>query len=187
MNWEAIGAVGEVVGAIGVIVTLLFLVIQLRRNTKVMQESNIIERAVALDRHTDSVSRWRTVIAENEELATIWLKALTDEELNDVEGIRLNNLWINFLNTQRSNFERALMVGEKGLATQATKSVAAEIVGSQILKKLWERASPWHALASPEFVKWVEVEMEQRSDRFDVYKSGSWLNLVREVNETEEE
>ena len=35
MNWEAIGAIGEVLGAIGVIVTLGYLAIQIRQNTKV--------------------------------------------------------------------------------------------------------------------------------------------------------
>ena len=34
MNWEAIGAVGEVLGAIGVIVTLGYLAVQIRQNTR---------------------------------------------------------------------------------------------------------------------------------------------------------
>jgi hypothetical protein len=37
MNWEAIGAIGEVAGAIGVIVTLLYLSIQIRQNSKMMK------------------------------------------------------------------------------------------------------------------------------------------------------
>ena len=39
MNWEAIGAIGEVVGAGAVVVTLLFLITQLRQNTKSLDES----------------------------------------------------------------------------------------------------------------------------------------------------
>ena len=34
MNWEAIGAIGEVLGAIGVIVTLAYLAVQIRQNTR---------------------------------------------------------------------------------------------------------------------------------------------------------
>ena len=34
MNWEAIGAVGELVGAAGIIVTLLYLSFQVRQNSK---------------------------------------------------------------------------------------------------------------------------------------------------------
>jgi hypothetical protein len=39
MNWEAMGAIGEVVGAGAVLVTFLFLITQLRQNTKAMDES----------------------------------------------------------------------------------------------------------------------------------------------------
>ena len=39
MNWEAIGAIGEIVGAIAVVLTLLFLTMQLRQNTKAVDES----------------------------------------------------------------------------------------------------------------------------------------------------
>jgi hypothetical protein len=37
--WEAFGAIGEVVGAVAVVVTLLFLVTQLRQNTKSLDAS----------------------------------------------------------------------------------------------------------------------------------------------------
>ena len=33
MNWEAVGAIGEVVGAVGVIITLAYLAFQIRQNT----------------------------------------------------------------------------------------------------------------------------------------------------------
>ena len=33
MNWEAVGAVGEIVGAIAVVVTLIYLAVQMRVNT----------------------------------------------------------------------------------------------------------------------------------------------------------
>lgn len=39
MNWEAAGAVGEIVGAIGVIATLAYLGIQTRNNTKAVNAS----------------------------------------------------------------------------------------------------------------------------------------------------
>ena len=180
MNWDAIGAMGEVVGAIAVVFTLFFLVIQLRLNTKAMQESNVFQRAQALDRHTESVSKWRGMLAENEDSAALWLKALTDHELSSIEHLRLSNVWVSFVNTQRSNFERATAVGEEGLATMTTKSVAAEIVGSQTLKGHWDRAAPWHALASPKFVERVNLEIKNHSGESDKYQSGSWLKEMDE-------
>lgn len=40
MNWEAIGAVGEIVGALGVIITLAYLSTQMRQNTKSINSNN---------------------------------------------------------------------------------------------------------------------------------------------------
>ena len=39
MNWEAIGAIGEIVGAVAVVATLAYLAVQLRHNTKNVQSS----------------------------------------------------------------------------------------------------------------------------------------------------
>jgi hypothetical protein len=39
MNWQALGAVGELVGAIGVIVTVAYLAIQVRQNTSSIEGS----------------------------------------------------------------------------------------------------------------------------------------------------
>ena len=39
MNWEAIGAIGEVVGALGVVLTLGYLAIQIRQNSAVIRAS----------------------------------------------------------------------------------------------------------------------------------------------------
>lgn len=39
MSWDALGAIGEVVGAGAVVLTLLFLITQLRQNTKSLEDS----------------------------------------------------------------------------------------------------------------------------------------------------
>lgn len=39
MNWEAMGAVGEMVGAVGVIVSLVYLALQIRRNSNVTRSA----------------------------------------------------------------------------------------------------------------------------------------------------
>lgn len=40
MNWEALGAIGEIVGALGVIITLGYLAIQIRHNSKLLKLNN---------------------------------------------------------------------------------------------------------------------------------------------------
>jgi hypothetical protein len=40
MNWDAIGAVGELVGASAVLVTLVYLAVQIRQNSKMMRANS---------------------------------------------------------------------------------------------------------------------------------------------------
>ena len=44
MNWDAIGAVGEIVGALAVVVTLAYLAVQIRQNTRMMQREAHLDR-----------------------------------------------------------------------------------------------------------------------------------------------
>ena len=41
MNWEALGAIANVLTAVGVIATLIYLSIQIRQNTKAVRSSSI--------------------------------------------------------------------------------------------------------------------------------------------------
>lgn len=164
MNWEAIGAIGELVGAFAVVFTLGFLAVQLRQNNRTMTESNRLERVAAIDRHADSVSRWRGRLMENPHLAVIWMKAYEDEELNEHDQFMLDNLFIDFINTQRANFVRSNVVGEEGLRLQAIRSVAVEIAQCDTFRKMWEISRHWFELASAEFTVMVEQQIDVVKD-----------------------
>ena len=174
MSWEAIGAMGELIGAGAVLLTLIILVRQVSHSTSAMVESNRLERAFAVDRHSDSMGRWRGRLIENQDLAKLWATGRQDGDLDEIERLRLNNLWIDFANTQRANFIRANTVGESGLAQQAAMSVAAEMNESTTFQNEWNTGRPWHALASSDFVKLVEEESENLQKGADkIYRVGS--------------
>jgi len=48
MNWDAIGAIAESVGALGVIVSLIYLALQVRQNTKQVRLSRVQETSSTL-------------------------------------------------------------------------------------------------------------------------------------------
>jgi hypothetical protein len=156
LNWEAIGAIGEIIGAGAVVATLIILVAQIRHSTRAMEESNRLERVSAIDRHSESIGLWRGRLAENEDLARIWMMARDDEELDEVACLRFSNLWIDFTNTQRANFVRARAVGASGLARQAVFSVASEANQSATTLAEWKMNRAWHELESPEFADLVD-------------------------------
>jgi hypothetical protein len=64
LNWEAIGATGEVLGSIAVVVTLAYLAIQIRQNT----QSN---RTAAIQTMAAQDSSWLSGVAQDGELSEI--------------------------------------------------------------------------------------------------------------------
>lgn len=82
MNWEAIGAVGEILAAIAVIVTLIYLAKQIRQNSQAVQVS-------ALRDTTEQWHRWSEVLAASPELADIVAKGNKSyDQLPENEAMR---------------------------------------------------------------------------------------------------
>lgn len=64
MNWDAIGAISEILAAIAVVITLIYLAKQIRQNSQAVEVS-------ALRDTTDQWNRWSEVLATSPELADI--------------------------------------------------------------------------------------------------------------------
>lgn len=162
-----LGALGEFLGALAVVATLIYLSIQVRHSRGLleaqrasMEEGTRLARAAAMDRHNDTVSRWRGRLIQDPEVSSLWHKATTGAELDQVESLRLQNLFIDWLNTFRSNFRHAKAIGEDGLARQAVLTVASDLGKSPLLRKYWEWGRPMNELAASDFVRAVERELE---------------------------
>ena len=63
MNWEAIGAVGEVLGALGVFASLVYLAMQIRQNTRMMKATVRQQLATASQAVTFEIGRNADVMA----------------------------------------------------------------------------------------------------------------------------
>ncbi len=85
INWEAIGAIGEILGATAVVVSLLYVGRQLAQNTKMMRVAAAHD-ILKID-HTIVLP-----IIDSEEFAEIWLKG--DHRLNELNEANLQRLLI---------------------------------------------------------------------------------------------
>ena len=74
MNWEAIGAIGETAGAVGVIVTLIYLAIQVRQNTR-------SSRLASFQSSTELLNAVSNAIANNDDLAEISTRIYTQPDV----------------------------------------------------------------------------------------------------------
>lgn len=138
MNWEAVGTVAEIVGAVAVVVTLYYLAVQIRDSSAQFRRSE-------LNTTFQRVSPARLAIAENEQLASVLAKGLSDlQTLNDAEAIQFNaimseRVWITFYTWQQF---------QEGLVT----------------KHSWDglkKASTLSSLKTPGGSAWLELEKGQ--------------------------
>jgi hypothetical protein len=81
MNWEAIGAVGELIGAVVVITTLVYLAVQIREGINSVQGANELEAAKL-------IAEWHARVTGSLELRTVYDKAAAGETLSDVERVQ---------------------------------------------------------------------------------------------------
>ena len=76
MNWEAIGAIGEIVGAAGVVVTLLYLAVQVRLSRQATDVNTQVNRAASAARSQDANSELNQLLASNAGLSELLSRAL---------------------------------------------------------------------------------------------------------------
>ena len=79
MNWEAIGAIGEILGALAVVISLLYLAAQIRQNSRVVKGTS----AQSITQTIQSELRWSGDMAE------IMVKVINDpDSLTPIEAFK---------------------------------------------------------------------------------------------------
>jgi len=71
MNWEAIGAVGEIIGALAVVITLFYLAVQLREAKRATDRNSDITIAATYQSRAETSQQMMAVIAESEHIAPL--------------------------------------------------------------------------------------------------------------------
>jgi hypothetical protein len=86
LNWEALGAIGELIGAAAVLVTLIYLAQQMRQNTKAV-------RIAARTTIQEAFSEFGGLLASSPEMAELYLKGCEDyRALSKTDRLRFSNL-----------------------------------------------------------------------------------------------
>jgi hypothetical protein len=116
MNWEAVGAVAEMMGALGVVASLAYLAVQIRQNTRQMADHTRSLRLAALESTANSFSRFRDPLIRDAGMAALWVRGLQSyTTLTPEERIRmgslLQELFFTFQNTFARLYEGALHEG----------------------------------------------------------------------------
>ena len=98
MNWEATTAIAELLGALGVIATLAYLAVQIRHSSDQLEKNAQSNELQAVDAVIANYNDWRKSIVENEDVADIYVRGLTDlQDLTRSERLRFNQLLSTFI------------------------------------------------------------------------------------------
>ena len=106
MNWDAIGAIGEIIGAIAVVATLFYLAVQIRQNNRVVEENSRQLRLGEVDATLQSFSRFRGLIV-NPDTAALLTRGLADyASLEEAEQIQVGAVLDEYMFSYWSVFQR---------------------------------------------------------------------------------
>ena len=78
MDWDALGAIGELVGAVAVLITVGYLAVQIRQNTRALESAAI-----------NSLRDVHVLTENNEHYNSLVLKSLRNEALTDEERLQM--------------------------------------------------------------------------------------------------
>ena len=107
MTLEDLGNLGEFIGAIGVVLSLLYLGLQIRQNTRQMEQSTRSTEFAAVHALIQDEQQFRLLVAQDSESMRIYREGLRDfESLTEEErwrfGALMQYMFSNFLMHWRS-------------------------------------------------------------------------------------
>ena len=112
MNWEAIGAIGEMIGAVGVILTLGYLAYQIRQNTQQLAQNERTSIAAAVNASTTSHRENRRFIYTSAEVSNIILKGMADpQNLDATEQYRFRLVLHNLVDALWDIYSQTVSTG----------------------------------------------------------------------------
>jgi hypothetical protein len=131
VNWEALGAIANVLTAVGVIATLIYLAIQIRQNTKAVRSSSI-------QNLVQSFSTTAQAAVENEYIIPLLLKANSGtDSLTEEERARLHFWFImTFRRFEGVYFQRDLGIVDADVIDGFERSHIA-ILASKSAQEWW--------------------------------------------------
>ncbi|MGB5326252.1 MAG: hypothetical protein WBN40_12620 [Pseudomonadales bacterium] len=131
MNWEAIGAVGEVLGAVGVILTLFYLAVQIRQNTAMMT-------AQTVQASVDATQRVLLFRAEHANVRAILRKSRSDEKLSRDEF----ELLAAYLQATFMNFQARLQHNTRGVfdasVNESYENILVDYLEGAYVQRWWD-------------------------------------------------
>ncbi len=131
MNWEAIGAIGEIVGALAVVISLLYLATQIRTQNREARTASAHEILEAF--------RGALALLKDRESADIFLRGTSDyDALDDVEKMQYIAIAQNFLRVWEEAYYQYREQRLQEHVWSAMDAYFSQFIGTNGAKRVWE-------------------------------------------------
>lgn len=157
MNWDALGAIGEIAGALGVIFTLAYLARQIH-------ESNKTARNAATQEIQNQLADWIFHINSTKEMVDLWLRGnLQDIKLDHIEIIQFRGIVAQLFNI----WERAFVLKKEGRMDESSWHTIVlsrkNLLASPGIKAYWRDRIDHY---NEDFCAVINSEMENANDQW---------------------
>lgn len=147
MDWDALGAIGEIVGAAAVVLTLGYLAVQIRQTAKSSRQQS----------YADLVSRRLDIhnkIIESADVAEIIISGCRGEKLNEIEAQRFTSVMLNLVShVQDVSLQRSNGFVEENVWLAERQQLAA-LIATPGFAGWWNAAKQYF---TPEFVDEIQL------------------------------
>ena len=151
MTLEQFHQISEIIAAVVVAITLIFLTVQLRQNTKML-------RSAATQGAHDQISDIYQPLMADESLADIWLRGNQDpSKLSAVDTARYFSFWIQTMfDVQNWYFQTREGLLDETILNSFCQVIANLHKSSPGFVTFWERRKYVYA---PDFIRYIEADV----------------------------
>jgi len=132
---QLLGNYGEFIGAIAVVATLIYLAVQVRQNSRVIEINTGIVRADSWATTFQMEIEFDRLLIGDSEIMALWLRNGDKVDLNEIDLARWQRLVRGRINLARAGYQRAKIGGTP--QDRFVDLLAREIVDLPELNKRW--------------------------------------------------
>lgn len=160
---ENLGNLGDFLGGIGVVITLLYLAMQIRQNTKQLRADAEAALTRSLEGQTEEIGNWIGSIAESRDVAEVWARGLENlDGLDQTDKLRFDYIGARLLQAWQSQYRRSIQAGDP-----ETWAVALQYVKmyfrSPGFRDLWRRSRTIYLAGFIEAIDQIASESAHRA------------------------
>ena len=135
MNWEAMGAIGEIAGALAVVVTLAYLAKQMKNQTQT-NEITVFEGVM------DGFNQVNSMIAADKELYRVFIRGLNHpDKLDDDDAASFSFVFRAYMNTYNKLYRAYLRGAIEEEVWTMFAAEGADLIESPGGRVFWETSS----------------------------------------------